>query len=84
VREAGIDNFYDRAGHLPHRAARARAPAAGMFAVGGDSHCRPAGPLPLHVRIGATEMAGVLVTGEIWLKVPHTIAMDSRAASAPA
>ena len=26
--------------------------------------------------VGATEMLGVLVTGEIWLKVPHTIAMD--------
>jgi len=26
--------------------------------------------------IGATEMLGVLVTGEIWLKVPHTIAME--------
>ncbi|TWG80229.1 3-isopropylmalate/(R)-2-methylmalate dehydratase large subunit [Cupriavidus gilardii J11] len=26
--------------------------------------------------IGATEMAGVLATGEIWLRVPHTIRID--------
>jgi 3-isopropylmalate/(R)-2-methylmalate dehydratase large subunit len=28
--------------------------------------------------IGATEMLGVLVTGEIWLKVPHTIRIEWR------
>jgi 3-isopropylmalate/(R)-2-methylmalate dehydratase large subunit len=33
--------------------------------------------------IGATEMLGVLVTGEIWLKVPHTIAMDFSGALSP-
>jgi 3-isopropylmalate/(R)-2-methylmalate dehydratase large subunit len=32
--------------------------------------------------IGATEMLGVLVTGEIWLKVPHTMAMDFEGAFA--
>jgi len=34
--------------------------------------------------VGATEMLGVLVTGEIWLKVPHTIAMEFDGAFAPA
>src|SRR4051794_3157898 len=34
--------------------------------------------------IGATEMLGVVVTGEIWLKVPHTIAMDFDGALSPA
>src|SRR5262245_61439403 len=33
--------------------------------------------------VGATEMLGVLVTGEIWLKVPHTIAMEFEGAFAP-
>ena len=28
--------------------------------------------------IGATEMAGVLATGEIWIKVPETILMSWR------
>jgi 3-isopropylmalate/(R)-2-methylmalate dehydratase large subunit len=34
--------------------------------------------------VGATEMLGVLVTGEIWLKVPHTIAMEFDGAFPPA
>src|SRR5262245_15474965 len=34
--------------------------------------------------VGATEMLGVLVTGEIWLKVPHTIAMEFDGAFASA
>ncbi len=33
--------------------------------------------------VGATEMLGVLVTGEIWLTVPHTIAMEFDGAFAP-
>jgi 3-isopropylmalate/(R)-2-methylmalate dehydratase large subunit len=33
--------------------------------------------------IGATEMLGVLVTGEIWLKVPDTIVMDFDGALQP-
>ena len=33
--------------------------------------------------LGATEMLGMLVTGEIWLKVPHTIAMEFDGAFAP-
>jgi len=49
----------------------------GMFAVGGDSHSPTGGAFAAYMfGIGATEMLGVLVTGEIWLKVPHTIAME--------
>ena len=49
----------------------------GMFAVGGDSHSPTGGAFAAYMfGIGATEMLGVLVTGEIWLKVPHTIALD--------
>ena len=77
VREAGIDNFYDAQGicHvvLPERGHL----RPGMFAVGGDSHSPTGGAFAAYMfGIGATEMLGVLVTGEIWLKVPHTIAMD--------
>jgi 3-isopropylmalate/(R)-2-methylmalate dehydratase large subunit len=77
VREAGIDNFYDAQGicHvvLPERGHL----KPGMFAVGGDSHSPTGGAFAAYMfGIGATEMLGVLVTGEIWLKVPHTIAMD--------
>lgn len=45
----------------------------GMFAVGGDSHSPTAGAFGAFMfGVGATEMAGVLATGEIWIKVPET------------
>jgi 3-isopropylmalate/(R)-2-methylmalate dehydratase large subunit len=45
----------------------------GMFVVGGDSHSPSGGSVgALMIGIGATEMVAVLVTGEIWLRVPHT------------
>lgn len=48
----------------------------GMFCVGGDSHSSTAGAYGAYMfGIGATEMLGVVVTGRIWLKVPHTIRM---------
>src|SRR5205809_3028437 len=77
VREAGIDSFYDAQGicHvvLPERGHL----RPGMFVVGGDSHSPTGGAFAAYMfGVGATEMLGVLVTGEIWLKVPHTIAME--------
>ena len=48
----------------------------GMFCVGGDSHSPTGGAFGSYMfGIGATEMLGVVVTGEIWLKVPQTIFM---------
>ena len=55
-----------------------------MFAVGGDSHSLTGGAFAAYMfGIGATEMLGVMVTGEIWLKVPHTIAMEFEGAFLP-
>jgi 3-isopropylmalate/(R)-2-methylmalate dehydratase large subunit len=49
----------------------------GMFCVGGDSHSPTGGAFGAYMfGIGATEMLGVMVTGEIWLQVPQTIYMD--------
>ena len=49
----------------------------GMFCVGGDSHSPTGGAFGAYMfGIGSTEMLGVLVTGEIWLRVPQTIAMN--------
>jgi 3-isopropylmalate/(R)-2-methylmalate dehydratase large subunit len=51
----------------------------GMFCVGGDSHSPTGGAFGAYMfGIGATEMLGVVVTGEIWLQVPQTIFMDWR------
>ncbi len=77
VREVGVERFHDGEGicHvvLPERGYL----KPGMFAVGGDSHSPTGGAFGAYMfGIGSTEMLGVLVTGEIWLKVPHTIAMD--------
>ena len=84
VREAGVDNFYDAQGicHvvLPERGHL----RPGMFAVGGDSHSPTGGAFAAYMfGVGATEMLGVMVTGEIWLKVPHTIAIEFDGAFAP-
>ena len=49
----------------------------GMFVVGGDSHSPTGGAFGCFMfGIGATDMAGVLVTGETWVTVPGTIRLD--------
>jgi len=46
----------------------------GMFVVGGDSHSTTGGAFGcLMTGIGATDMAGVLATGTIWMRVPETL-----------
>jgi 3-isopropylmalate/(R)-2-methylmalate dehydratase large subunit len=46
----------------------------GMFCVGGDSHSPTGGAFGAYMfGIGATEMLGVVVTGEIWVRVPMTL-----------
>jgi 3-isopropylmalate/(R)-2-methylmalate dehydratase large subunit len=48
----------------------------GMFCVGGDSHSPTGGAFGAYMfGVGATDMLGVVVTGEIWLTVPHTMFM---------
>jgi len=75
--ETGVGGFYEGQGicHvvLPERGHL----RPGMFVVGGDSHSPTGGAFAAYMfGVGATEMLGVLVTGEIWLKVPHTIAVE--------
>ncbi|PJX20389.1 3-isopropylmalate dehydratase [Advenella sp. S44] len=49
----------------------------GMFCVGGDSHSPTGGAFGAYMfGIGSTEMLGVVVTGEIWVRTPSTVAMD--------
>ncbi len=48
----------------------------GMFCVGGDSHSPTGGAFGCYMfGIGATEMLGVCVTGQIWVQVPRTLRM---------
>lgn len=77
ARANAIDNFYDMQGicHvvLPERGHL----KPGMFVAGGDSHSTTGGAFgAFMIGIGATEMAGVLATGEIWARVPPTIRLE--------
>jgi 3-isopropylmalate/(R)-2-methylmalate dehydratase large subunit len=46
----------------------------GMFVVGGDSHSTTGGAFGCFMTgIGATDMAGVVATGSIWMRVPETL-----------
>lgn len=74
--EVGLQHVYDGVGicHvlLPERGHL----KPGMFCVGGDSHSTTGGAFGVFMfGIGSTEMAGVLVTGRIWVRVPQTIRM---------
>jgi len=75
--EQKIANFYDMQGicHvvLPERGHL----KPGMFVVGGDSHSPTGGAFGCFMfGIGATDMAGVLATGETWVRVPETIRIE--------
>jgi 3-isopropylmalate/(R)-2-methylmalate dehydratase large subunit len=77
ARAHGIDAFYDMQGicHvvLPERGHL----RPGLFVVGGDSHSTSGGAFGCFmIGIGATEMAGVLATGEIWIRVPPTLRLE--------
>jgi 3-isopropylmalate/(R)-2-methylmalate dehydratase large subunit len=51
----------------------------GTFCVGGDSHSPTGGAFGAYMfGIGSTEMLGVMVTGELWVRVPRTLRMEWR------
>ena len=75
--EHGIVNFYDQQGICHVVTPEKGHLRPGMFAVGGDSHSPTGGAFGTYMfGIGATDMAGVLATGETWIKVPHTIRIN--------
>ncbi|MGI9333455.1 MAG: 3-isopropylmalate dehydratase large subunit [Gammaproteobacteria bacterium] len=56
----------------------------GMLAVGGDSHSVTAGAFGCFmVGVGASDLAGVLASGEIWLRVPASVRVQVEGALAP-
>jgi 3-isopropylmalate/(R)-2-methylmalate dehydratase large subunit len=73
----GIRNFHDGVGICHVVLAENGYLRPGMFAVGADSHSPTGGAFGAYMfGIGATEMLGVVVTGEIWLRVPDTILIE--------
>ncbi|MDJ0944862.1 MAG: 3-isopropylmalate dehydratase large subunit [Kiloniellales bacterium] len=84
VAEQGIRAFHDREGICHVVLPQSGHLRPGMLVVGGDSHSPTGGAFGCYMfGIGATEMAGVLVTGEIWLKVPETIRIEWRGRLSP-
>jgi 3-isopropylmalate/(R)-2-methylmalate dehydratase large subunit len=79
VSENGIGDFYDMEGICHVVLAEHGHLKPGMFVVGGDSHSPTGGAFGCFMfGVGATDMAGVLATGETWIKVPGTILLDWR------
>ncbi len=77
VAAQGVRAFYDQMGICHVVVPEHGHLKPGMLAVGGDSHSPTGGAFGAYMfGIGATEMAGVLATGEIWLKVPETILFE--------
>ena len=75
--EQNIENFYDQKGICHVVMPENGHLSPGMFAVGGDSHSPTGGAFGSYMfGIGATDMLGVLVTGQTWIKVPETIRIE--------
>ena len=77
AREQSLPNVYDSQGICHVVVPENGHISPGMFCVGGDSHSTTGGAFGAYMfGIGSTEMLGVVVTGEIWLRVPRTITMN--------
>ena len=77
VRDNDIVHFYDMQGICHVVLAEYGHLRPGIFAAGGDSHSTTGGAFGCYMAgYGATEMTGVMVTGEIWAMVPETILVN--------
>jgi 3-isopropylmalate/(R)-2-methylmalate dehydratase large subunit len=75
--ENKIDNYFEYVGPCHQIMVENGFALPGQVVVGTDSHTCMYGALgTFSTGIGSTEMLGVLVTGEIWLKVPETIKVE--------
>jgi 3-isopropylmalate/(R)-2-methylmalate dehydratase large subunit len=73
-RTQGVARHYDMLGICHVVLAEHGHVRPGLFVVGGDSHTPTAGAFgAFAMGVGASEMAAVLATGEIWLEVPETL-----------
>ena len=76
AREQDLPNVYDSIGICHVVLPQQGHLRPGMFCVGGDSHSPTGGAFGTYMfGIGSTEMLGVVVTGEIWVRVPDTYRM---------
>ena len=70
----GVKNYYEFKGPCHQVMVERGHVTAGDVAIGTDSHTCAYGAVgAFSTGVGSTEMLGVLVTGEIWLRVPQSI-----------
>jgi 3-isopropylmalate/(R)-2-methylmalate dehydratase large subunit len=81
AREQSIEDYFEtgstRAGGIEHTVlAEEGLVLPGALVVGGDSHTCTAGALgALGIGFGSTDLAAAMALGEVWLRVPETIAV---------
>ncbi len=80
VEEQGIEAFYDVASGVCHQVLVEQGFALpGRLIVGSDSHTTSYGALGVFATgIGRSEMAVIMATGKIWLRVPETMKVEAR------
>jgi len=79
VEEQGIEAFYDVASGVCHQVLVEQGFALpGRLIVGSDSHTTSYGALgAFSTGIGRSEMAVIMATGKIWLRVPDTMKVEA-------
>ena len=85
VKEHSIRNFYDVGEGICHQVLVENAHVKpGDHVVGTDSHTCTYGAIGAYAYgVGATEMAAVWASGELWLRVPGTLRVEVRGRLAP-
>lgn len=85
VEEQGIEAFHDVASGICHQVLVEQGYALpGRLMVGADSHTTSYGALGAFATgIGRSEMAVIMATGKIWLRVPETMKIEARGRFVP-
>lgn len=74
AKENGVDRYFEFAGPCHQVMVETGNALPGSVVMGTDSHTCMYGALGAFATgVGSTEMLGILVTGQTWLKVPRTI-----------
>ena len=78
IKEQGITNFYDSGAGICHQVVPENGFAMpGKLIIGADSHSCTYGAFGAFATgVGATDMAEIFASGELWLRVPHTIRIN--------
>ncbi len=74
VKDYGVEHFFDMRGICHAVLPENGLLKPGMFIAGGDSHTPTAGAFGAYAAgFGATDMIGIVATGETWVSVPETL-----------